>query len=218
MFSFIVYFKLILTQTNILYQELLQLLGIYCILDGNDFGGENKEMQQNKTKFLVQGAVTAALYVVLTLISSLLGLAYGPVQFRISEILTLLPAIMPASVPGLIVGCFISNLWSPLGLVDIIFGTVATAAAALLSRALRNKKINGIPVFSAIPPVICNALIVGAEISLLSDSGAISISNFSLAAFLSAALSVGIGELVVCAVLGIPFLILIKRSINQKYL
>ena len=175
-------------------------------------------MPAKHTKYLVQSAVIAALYVILTLVSSALGLAFGPVQFRISEILTLLPALTPAAIPGLIIGCVISNLWSPLGLIDIIFGTLATAAAALLSRALRSKTIKDIPVFSAIPPVICNALIVGAEIALLGDAAAVSLQNFSFTVFASAALSVGAGEAVVCIVLGIPFIVLLRKHINPKYL
>ena len=80
------------------------------------------------------GAAVAAVYTLLTYIASLLNLTYGPVQFRISEAMTLLPVLSPAAVPGLVVGCFLSNLWSPLGIVDMVFGTLATALAACWTR------------------------------------------------------------------------------------
>jgi len=164
-----------------------------------------------KTRSLVQGAAIAALYTLLTYIASLLNLAYGPVQFRISEAMTLLPVMTPAAIPGLIVGCFLSNLWSPLGIVDILFGTLATALAAVWSRALRIHRVKGIPVWSALPPVFCNAIVVGFEIACLSDVG-FAWGNFSWLAFLSAALSVGAGELAVCLVLGLPLVAVLERT------
>lgn len=67
-------------------------------------------------RYLVQAAVIAAIYAVLTLLASSLNLAYGPVQFRISEFLTVLPMFTPAAIPGLTLGCFLANLASPFGL------------------------------------------------------------------------------------------------------
>ena len=72
-------------------------------------------------RYLVQAAVIAAIYAVLTLLASSLNLAYGPVQFRISEFLTVLPMFTPAAIPGLTLGCFLANLASPFGPVDWIF-------------------------------------------------------------------------------------------------
>ena len=96
-------------------------------------------------RYLVQAAVIAAIYAVLTLLASSLNLAYGPVQFRISEFLTVLPMFTPAAIPGLTLGCFLANLASPFGPVDWIFGSVATLLAAVVSYLLRNVRIKDIP-------------------------------------------------------------------------
>ncbi|MEE1026034.1 MAG: QueT transporter family protein, partial [Acutalibacteraceae bacterium] len=77
----------------------------------------------SKTKFLVLGGLIAAFYAVATYISAAMGLAYGGIQFRISEALTILPVFTPAAIPGLIIGCFIGNLGSPFGMVDVLLGT-----------------------------------------------------------------------------------------------
>lgn len=83
-------------------------------------------MNRNKLNYLVQGAVIAALYAALTYVAGAVGLAYGNVQFRFSEALTVLAAFTPAAIPGLTIGCFLGNLGSPYGMVDIICGTAAT--------------------------------------------------------------------------------------------
>ena len=83
-------------------------------------------MPNKLTRRMVEGAMIAALYVALTYFSRLLGLADGAVQFRLSELLTVLPAFTPAAVSGLTIGCLIANLGSPYGIADIISGTVAT--------------------------------------------------------------------------------------------
>lgn len=165
-----------------------------------------------KTRFLAQGALICALYTVLTYLAAMVNLAYGPVQFRFSEALTLLPVCTPAAVPGLALGCFLSNLASPLGVVDWVFGTCATLLAALGTRALGRIRWGGVPVLSALPPVLCNALIVGLEVSCLSEAGAFSWANFSWAAFGAGALSVGAGELAVCFVLGLPMLVALEKT------
>ena len=147
----------------------------------------------------------AALYTVLTLVAAMLNWAYGPVQFRFSEAMTVLPMFTPAAIPGLAVGCFLSNVWSNMGVMDMIFGTLATLLAAVATRAARHVRVKGIPVLAPLPPVVCNALIVGLEITLVSPGG------FLWPAFLANALSVGAGELVVCYVLGLPLAILLDR-------
>lgn len=164
-----------------------------------------------QVRFLAQGAVIAALYSVLTYAAAAVNLAYGPVQFRFSEALTVLPVVTPAAVPGLALGCFLSNLASPLGIVDWIFGTAATLLAALGTRAVRKVEWKGIPFLAPLPPVLANTVIVGLEVACLSDAG-FAWENFSWAAFGAGALSVGLGELVVCYVLGLPLLLLLKRS------
>lgn len=85
----------------------------------------------SKVRFLALSAVIAALYAVLTYAAAAMNLAFGAVQFRFSEALTVLPAFTPAAIPGLAVGCLISNLASPLGVVDWVFGTLATLLAGI---------------------------------------------------------------------------------------
>lgn len=148
---------------------------------------------------LVHGAMIAAIYAAATYFSSVFGIAYGPVQFRFSEALTVLSVLTPAAIPGLTVGCIIGNLASPFGIWDIVFGSLATLLAAITARALRNVRIKNLPLLSVIMPVIFNAIIVGAEIVFLLPG-----SDASLSAFAVTALEVGAGELVVCLVGGIP--------------
>lgn len=168
-------------------------------------------MNHKKTLFLVQGAVIAALYAALTYAAGLAGLAYGNVQFRFSEALTVLAAFTPAAIPGLAVGCLLGNLGSPYGAVDIVCGTLATLLAALCSYAARNIRLKGIPFVSLFFPVLFNAVIVGAEIILVVPGG-ISLQGFTLSAFLLSALWVGLGELVVCYAGGIPLALAIDRT------
>ena len=160
------------------------------------------------TRYLVTGAIIAALYVVLTFLSNTFGLAYGPIQFRISEALTLLPVLTPAAVPGLVVGCLISNILS-FNAVDMIFGTLATLIAAVLTRAFRNIKISGIPLMSILPPIVANAFIVGAEISLFYLEGASFWGGFWISA-----LEVGLGQTAVCFLLGLPLYLALKNKKN----
>lgn len=87
----------------------------------------NKKKDVN---FLVCGAVIAALYAALTYAASAVNLAYGAVQFRFSEALTVLAAYTPAAIPGLTIGCLLANLGSPYGITDIICGSAATLLAA----------------------------------------------------------------------------------------
>lgn len=142
-----------------------------------------RQKSANRVQFLAMAAVIAAMYAVLTYVAGLLNLAYGAVQFRFSEALTVLPVFSGAAVPGLTLGCFLANLGSPLGVVDWVFGTVATLLATLLTRSVRNVRVKGVPVLAPLPPVLCNAVIVGYEISCLSEAGAFSFTNFSFAAF-----------------------------------
>lgn len=168
-------------------------------------------MKPKKAYPLVMGALIAALYAALTYAASVLGLAYGPVQFRFSEALTVLAALTPAAIPGLTIGCFLGNLGSPYGMIDIVCGTLATLVAAVLSYATRNVRIKGIPVLAPLFPIISNAVIVGAEIAVYLPEG------FTVYGFLINALWVGLGELVVCYAAGIPLLIAIEKTGLKKY-
>ena len=165
-----------------------------------------------RARSLAISAVIAAMYAVLTYAAAAMNLAFGPVQFRFSEALTVLPVFTPAAIPGHAVGCLIANLASPLGIVDWIFGTLATLCATLCTYAVRNVRIKKLPILAPLPPVLFNALFVGLEIACLSESGAFSFMNASLSGFLYGALSVGIGELVVCYALGLPLLAVVQRT------
>ena len=154
-----------------------------------------------KVRFLALGAVIAALYAVLTYVAAAVNLAYGPVQFRFSEALTVLPVFTPAAIPGLTLGCVIANL-----------GSLATLLAALATYLVRDVKVKGLPILAPLPPVITNVVIVGFELACLSDAGTFGLGNFTWAAFGTSALSVGIGELVVCYVLGLPLILALERT------
>lgn len=108
-----------------------------------------------KSLYVTQSAVIAALYVALTLVSNAMGLANGAIQFRISEALTVLPAFTPAAIPGIVIGCFISNLMTDGVLANIIGGTFATLLGAVGTRLLRKHT----PLVS-LPPIAANTFIV----------------------------------------------------------
>ena len=156
---------------------------------------------------LSQGAMIAAVYAAATYLSSVFGLAYGNIQFRFSEALTILSVFTPAAVPGLTIGCVIGNLTSPMGIWDILFGSAATLFAAVTARKLRNITVKGFPLLSLLMPVIFNALIVGTEITFLLIE-----SEATLPLFLISALEVGAGELAVCLAGGIPLFFAVKKS------
>ncbi len=162
---------------------------------------------QKKVNNLVTGALIGALYAAATYLSSAFGIAYGPLQFRFSEVLTVLSVLSPAAVPGLTVGCIIGNIASPMGVWDIIFGSAATFIAALAAYKARNIKAGTLPLLSIIMPVIFNAVIIGAELAFLMPS-----SGSGLTAFLINAGQVALGEAVVCLAGGIPLYYAIKKA------
>ena len=113
------------------------------------------KMKNNDQKVtsMVQAAVIAALYAALTL--PFAPIAYGPVQFRISEALTILPYFTPAAIPGVTLGCLLSNILLGSPLPDIVFGTIATLVGAIFSYRLRKHKY-----LVCVPPILSNALII----------------------------------------------------------
>ena len=108
-----------------------------------------------KTAYITQAALIAALYTVLTIIAAGFDLASGAIQVRFSEALTIMPFFTPAAIPGLTLGCLLSNILTGCALPDIIFGTLATLLGALGSYALRSNRF-----LCAIPPIVSNALII----------------------------------------------------------
>ncbi len=162
-------------------------------------------MPKKKIYYIVESALISALYIGLTLIGNLLGLSFGHLQFRISEVLVILPIFTPSAISGLAVGCFISNITSSLGPVDMLFGTLATLIAAMLTYYLRKITVKGFPVFSFLPAIVINALIIGMEINIFLPVDA------SVWGFVMSALSVGAGEAAVCIFLGIPLYFALKK-------
>lgn len=151
------------------------------------------------TRQLATAGIIAAVYAVLTMFLPIPQ--YGGIQLRVAEAMTLLPFLFPEAIPGLAVGCFIANLQSPF-VLDWIVGTAATLVAAIWVSKLKNKWL------TPIPPVLCNAIFVGAEIAWLSTGdGAPFLTSFGLNA-----LTVGAGELIACAVLGLPLLHWVSKS------
>lgn len=114
---------------------------------------------KDQVKNLTIGALTAALYVILTLLSAMLGLSSGVIQLRFSEALCILPVFFPAAVPGLFVGCLISNIISTGVLWDIIFGSLATLIGALGALLLR-KLPDSLIWLSTVPTIASNTLII----------------------------------------------------------
>ena len=133
-------------------------------------------------------------------------MAYGPIQLRISEVLSLLPIFTPAAIPGVTIGCFIANIGS-FNALDMIFGTAATLIAAILTYYLRNIKFKGLPLLAMLPPVIINAVVIGLEIAFFFLP-----EGFTVWGFIISGLEVGLGELIVCYVFGIPFYLLLKKN------
>ncbi|MDD6733959.1 MAG: QueT transporter family protein [Lachnospiraceae bacterium] len=113
-------------------------------------------MKKNKILFITQAAIIAALYVVLTYLANLLGLASGAIQVRFSEALTVLPAFMPSAIPGLFIGCLLSNILTSANILDIVFGSLATLLGALGTYILARK----IKWLAPIPPIASNGLII----------------------------------------------------------
>ena len=147
-----------------------------------------KTFKQNKVLFIAQAAMVAAIYVVLTLVGA--SFSYGEVQVRISEALTILPVFTPAAIPGLFIGCLLSNILGGCILPDIIFGSLATLIGAIFTWMLRDRN----KFLAPLPPVIANMIVVpfvlryGYQVPLPIP--------FMM-------LTVGIGEVISCGVLGL---------------
>lgn len=147
-----------------------------------------KKQMSCSTAYLCRGAMIAALYVVLTLLSAAMGLSSGVIQFRLSEMLCVLPVFTSAAVPGLTVGCLIANLVTGAPVWDVLFGSLATLLGALGARALRR-----LPYLSSLPTVIANAAIVPPVLIYAYGVGD---------GWLFIVATVTIGELVCCTGLG----------------
>ena len=152
-----------------------------------------------RTKTITQAAIIAALYVVLTFVANAMGLASGAVQIRLSEALTILPYFTPAAIPGLFVGCLLSNILVGGALFDIIFGSLATLIGALGTYLLRKSKW-----LTPIPPILSNTIIV--PLVLIYAYGVSDALPYLM-------LTVGIGEVISAGLLG---MILLKSLEKHK--
>ena len=111
-------------------------------------------MSKWSTRQIATAAIIAALYTVMSLLSSIFGLTYGPIQCRFSEALTVLPFFLPEAVPGLFVGCLVTNLMSTAARLEIFFGSMATLLPPRGPAKLPNN------FWLTVPPVVGNAVIM----------------------------------------------------------
>lgn len=152
------------------------------------------------TRQMAVAGIIAGIYAALTLFLPIPQ--YHGIQLRVAEAMTLLPFLFPEAIPGLVVGCFLANLMGSPFVLDWIFGTLATLLAALWTARMPNKYL------AALPPVVCNAVIVGAEIAYFALlDGEAFWSAYALNAF-----TVGLGEAIACYVLGILLVNAIQRT------
>ena len=180
-------------------------------------------VRNKKTSYVAQAGMIAAVYAAATLITMFLlqGLAWGPIQFRISEAVCVLAVLTPAAVPGLTIGCVIANLVSlaingtgALGLLDVVFGSLATCVGALWCWKFRSR-----PKVALLGPVLANALIVPAYLPILLQGLGfytipftdISLDGAYSPMYLFGVVATGIGEALVVYALGLPLLKALKR-------
>lgn len=156
-------------------------------------------MKNKNIAFLTQAAMIAAIYVVLTYVFA--PFSFGEVQVRIAEALTILPVFTPTAIPGLFVGCLIGNILGGAILPDIIFGSIATLIGAAFTWKLREKT----PVLAPLPPIFANTVIV--PFVLRFGYGVALPIPFMM-------LTVGIGEILSCGVLGLVLYYALRRYRN----
>ena len=125
--------------------------------------------------------------------------SYGPVQFRISEALTILPLIEPSAVLGVTIGCAISNIFGGYGPIDILGGSLVTLVAAFITSKMPNK------VLGALPPIILNSLIVSIWVSKMTGLP-----------YLAIVINIAIGEIAAVGALGLIFLSVYEKYIKEK--
>lgn len=177
----------------------------------------NKKIEIDN-KVIARAALIAALYFVLT--AFLPAMSYGPLQIRISEALTLLPALMPVSATlGLFAGCLIANLYgmtmSITGIYDVVFGSLATLVAALLTTRIKKKP------FLPLPTIIVNAVVVSAYIwqYFIGSLKIEWLKNLSpVIRYLITVVSIGMGEAIATYFLGLPLFLALEKQLKDKKL
>ena len=154
-------------------------------------------MKNRKILFMTQGALVAALYVAFSFIAYSFGLSGNAVvQMRLSEMLTVLPAFMPAAIPGLAIGCLLTNLLTGCAVWDVIFGTLATLLGAIGTFLLRKNKW-----LAPLPPILANTMILPPVLATVYGGATIPV-------FI---LTVGLGEIVCCGILGEILVFFMKK-------
>ena len=145
----------------------------------------------------------------LVLCMALQPFSYGAVQVRVAEALCLLPVFGAEYIVGVVLGCFLANLLGST-IVDVIFGTLATLLACLVTYKLRNVRFKGLAIAASLPPVLFNAVIIGIEIAVMFPDPTSSAPIWL--ACITNGISVGIGELISCTVLGVVLVRLIESN------
>ncbi|MBE6069133.1 MAG: QueT transporter family protein [Clostridium lundense] len=160
-------------------------------------------MKKN-TRNLALSAIIAAVYAVITMYLTY-PMSYQASQFRVAEALTILPFFSTAAIPGLFVGCLISNLLSPVGPLDIIFGSLASLIAAFMTYLIGKSNLKFKKYLAPLPPVVVNALIVGWLL------------NYTLKWPIAITmLQVGFGQILACYGLGLPLMLFIEKNQQLK--
>jgi len=172
-------------------------------------------MKNKKVLYLTQAAAIAAIYVVLTFVANTFGLANHAIQVRFSEALTILPYFTPVAIPGLFVGCIISNILTGCMPLDVVFGSLATLLGALgtysirhLSNRFLTTKRGVLKWLAPIPPIIANTIIVPQVLAYVYKF------EGSILYFM---LTVGIGELISCGFLGMLLLLSLQRYESKLF-
>lgn len=161
-------------------------------------------MKNKNVLFITQAALIAALYVILTFVAAAFGISSGVIQIRFSEALTILPLFTPAAIPGLFLGCLISNLMTGACLIDIVFGSLTTLLAAFISYKIRNYKYA-----VCLPPIIANTLFIP---WILRFGYGMTDDSIPLMMF-----TVGTGEVISCGILGCIFLTVLYKHRNVLF-
>ena len=160
--------------------------------------------RNNKALFITNAAIIAALYVVLTYAASMLGLSSGVIQIRFSEAMTILPFFTPTAIPGLFIGCLLANILSGAIVWDVIFGSLATLIGAVFTYLLRKKS----KWLAPLPPIVSNTVII--PLVLTYAYGVPDGLPYLM-------LTVGIGEIISCGVLGMVLLKCLEKYRNHIF-
>lgn len=167
------------------------------------------------TSTLTKSSLIAASYVIITLIFA--PISFWVIQFRLAEALTILAIFGKTPIIGLTLGCFLSNAiglflgFNSAGPIDLVIGTLATLIAALLTYYLRKIRFKNVPILAAVPPILINAIFIGAELTYITTG------SFVLNAFSVISLQIALGQLIPCFVLGLILVKAIEAANLDEY-